>query len=133
LIISKEEVDHKIDTKAERLNLARFDILVESALNYSSFPQYSPDMAELSDELIKDWPFSTRVKNALDGDGITTIGELIYHSEKYLLRTPLIGSWSLMDIKSNLEIKGLQLAEYHELTLSEISRRQKRFSDEPER
>jgi DNA-directed RNA polymerase subunit alpha len=64
-----------------------------------------------ADKRIKDMDFSVRTFNCLRKVGITTVGELIAHSDSELMAIKNFGRKSLNEVKEKLQEMGLALRE----------------------
>jgi len=67
------------------------------------------EQSELQKDLLTNLTFSTRVINALRGEGITTISQLLEYAESDLMRIVNFGALSLKDVKDTLKANKLKL------------------------
>ena len=75
------------------------------------FTDHLGSMAPGADKRIKDLGFSVRTFNCLRKVGISTVGELIGHSESELIAIKNFGRKSLNEVKDKLTEMGLSLRE----------------------
>jgi DNA-directed RNA polymerase subunit alpha len=68
-----------------------------------------PEMEQKLSISVEELELSTRCRKCMDRLGITSVGELIQHSEEDLLATPNFGSTSLSEVKTKLSALGLSL------------------------
>lgn len=80
------------------------------------FPGHEGAMAPGADKRIKDLGFSVRTFNCLRKVGISTVAELIAHSESELIAIKNFGRKSLNEVKDKLTEMGLSLRESGEYT-----------------
>jgi len=69
----------------------------------------NPELERKLSTSVEELDLSTRCRKCMDRLGITTVGELIQHSEEDLLATPNFGSTSMNEVKTKLGAMGLAL------------------------
>ncbi len=69
----------------------------------------NPELEKKLTTSVEELDLSTRCRKCMDRLGITTVGELIQHSEEDLLATPNFGSTSMNEVKTKLGAMGLAL------------------------
>ena len=69
----------------------------------------SPEMEQAMGVSVEELDFSTRSRKCMDRLGITTVAELIQHTEEELLATPNFGTTSVNEVKLKLAELGLSL------------------------
>jgi DNA-directed RNA polymerase subunit alpha len=69
----------------------------------------SPELEQKLNTSVEELDLSTRSRKCMDRLGITTVGELVQHTEEDLLATPNFGSTSVNEVKTKLAGLGLSL------------------------
>jgi len=69
----------------------------------------NPELEQKLGISVEELDLSTRCRKCMDRLGITTVGELIQHSEEDLLAAPNFGSTSMNEVKTKLAALGLSL------------------------
>ena len=71
--------------------------------------QHSPKLEQKLMASVEELDLSTRSRKCMDRLGITTVGELVQHTEEELLATPNFGITSVSEVRTKLSALGFSL------------------------
>jgi DNA-directed RNA polymerase subunit alpha len=99
------------DTSLEEIEqlLARYDLGLGEGEGLEAAARLDPALREKLQRSVETLDLSTRCRKCMERLGVTTLGQLIRHTEKELLAVPNFGNTSLNELKTKLAAVGLAL------------------------